>query len=99
MPRRDDDGGGDRPRKSWREIDKARDSSRGGRSSGERPGSRERLERSQAYRDYKSNLDRFFEGFGFQLSLIHGTEKFREPASGTSMVVPLEEYTRNQRTC
>jgi arsenite oxidase small subunit len=44
-------------------------------------------------------FDRFFEGFGFQLSLIHGTEKFREPASDTSVVVPLEEYTRNQRTC
>ena len=44
-------------------------------------------------------FDRFFEGFGFQLSLIHGTAGFREPASETSVVVPLEEYTRNQRTC
>jgi Rieske Fe-S protein len=44
-------------------------------------------------------FDRFFEGFGFQLSMIHGTEKFRQPASDTSVVVPLEEYTRNQRTC
>jgi len=44
-------------------------------------------------------FERFFEGFGFQLSLIHGTEKFREPISGSSIVVPLEEYTRNQRTC
>lgn len=60
MPR-GDDGDSSRPKKSWREIDRMRSGSRHG-SSGERPGSRERLERSQAYRDYKSNLDKFFEG-------------------------------------
>lgn len=60
MPR-GDDGDSDRPKKSWREIDRLRGGSRHG-SSGERPGSRERLERSQAYREYKSNLDKFFEG-------------------------------------
>jgi hypothetical protein len=62
MPRRDDDSG-DRPKRSWREIDKARESSRG-RTSGERPGARDKLERSQAYREYKSSLDKFFSGSG-----------------------------------
>lgn len=60
MPR----GGGDdddRPRKSWREIDQMRGRSR--HTSGDRPDpSREKLERSQAYREYKSNLDKFFDG-------------------------------------
>lgn len=60
MPRR---GGGDddRPRKSWREIDRARGKS--AHTSSDKPDfARERLERSQAYREYKSNLDKFFEG-------------------------------------
>ncbi|HWV39772.1 MAG TPA: hypothetical protein VN033_14980 [Vulgatibacter sp.] len=60
MPR-GDDGDSNRPKRSWREIDRLRSGARRG-SSGERPGSRERLERSQAYREYKSNLDKFFEG-------------------------------------
>lgn len=58
MPLGDDD---DRPRKSWREIDRGRDSSSGG-SGGRSDRAQERLERSQAYRAYKSNLDKFFEG-------------------------------------
>lgn len=59
MPR----GGGDddKPRKSWREIDQMRGRSR--HTSGDRPdASRDRLEKSQAYREYKSNLDKFFSG-------------------------------------
>ena len=61
MPRRggDDD---DRPKKSWREIDKMRGQSRHTSSSDKPDHARERLERSQAYREYKSNLDKFFEG-------------------------------------
>ncbi|AKU92212.1 hypothetical protein [Vulgatibacter incomptus] len=60
MPRSGDDDG-NRPKKSWREIDRMRGQSR--HTGGERPDhSRERLERSQAYREYKSSLDRFFEG-------------------------------------
>ncbi len=79
MPRRDDDG--DRPRKSWREIDKARDSSRSRSSGGERPGSRDRLERSQAYREYKSSLDRFFSGSG---SAPEGLKGLLDPTGAKS---------------
>ncbi|WP_373046538.1 hypothetical protein [Vulgatibacter sp.] len=60
MPRRGD-GDGDRPRKSWSEIDKARGKSRH-TSSDRTDRQQERLEKSQAYRQYKSNLDKFFEG-------------------------------------
>lgn len=65
MARRDDDGES-RPKRSWREIDKMRDKSSGGRSSGAGRSSaqQERLERSQAYRQYKANLDKFFGGTG-----------------------------------
>lgn len=59
MSRGGDDG--DRPKKSWSEIDKARGRSR--HTSGDKPDhAREKLERSQAYREYKSNLDKFFTG-------------------------------------
>lgn len=54
MPDRDDE----RPRKSWREIDRARESKR----SGESPGQRLRLERSGTYSRYKSAADQFFSG-------------------------------------
>jgi len=60
MPRRDDDD--ERPRKSWREIDRARGRSRHTSSSDRSDRAQERLERSQAYRSYKANLDKFFEG-------------------------------------
>lgn len=60
MARRDDDD--DRPRKSWREIDRARGRSRHTSSSDRSDRDQERLERSQAYRSYKANLDKFFEG-------------------------------------
>ena len=64
MARREDDGES-RPKRSWREIDRMRDKSSGGRSSGGRPAQQqERLERSQAYRQYKANLDKFFSGTG-----------------------------------
>lgn len=61
MPPRggDDD---ERPRKSWREIDRMRDRSRHTPGSGRSDRAQERLERSHAYRQYKSNLDKFFEG-------------------------------------
>src|SRR5690606_31211345 len=60
MPRRDDDD--ERPRKSWREIDRARGRSAHTSSTGRSDRAQERLERSQAYRSYKANLDKFFEG-------------------------------------
>ncbi len=65
MARRDDDGES-RPKRSWREIDRMRDKSSGGRSSGAGRSSaqQDRLERSQAYRQYKANLDKFFSGTG-----------------------------------
>ncbi len=52
----------DRPKKSWREIDAQRDKS-GHRS--EEPkgrGKPGRIERSQAYRSYKTQLDKLFSG-------------------------------------
>lgn len=42
---------------------------------------------------------RFLDGFAFQLALAYGSKDFRSPVSGTSTVQPLEDYTRNQRTC
>ena len=60
MPRRGDDD--EKPRKSWREIDRMRGRSRHVSSSDRSDRAQERLERSQAYRAYKANLDKFFEG-------------------------------------
>ena len=53
--------GGERPKKSWREIDRARESGRGDRSR-ERDDGPLGNERSAAYRAYKSRLDRLFDG-------------------------------------
>jgi hypothetical protein len=59
MPRSNDDG--DKPRRSWREIDKNR-----GKSSHVRPTSsdrdRDRFEKSTAYSRYKQNLEKVFSG-------------------------------------
>ncbi|MEZ0314021.1 MAG: hypothetical protein ACAI38_19790 [Myxococcota bacterium] len=52
---------GDRPKKSWREIDRARESGRRD-DSRERGGNVLGNERSAAYRAYKSQLDRLFDG-------------------------------------
>ena len=51
---------GDRPRKSWREIDKGRDGKRSGRTSSDRE--RERFEKTTAYTRYKTNLEKVFSG-------------------------------------
>lgn len=59
MPR-DNDGYDDRPKKSWRDIDKARDGKRS--SSGTPPADRDRLEKSGGYSRYKSAADAFFSG-------------------------------------
>src|SRR5215472_8436253 len=55
---RDDEG--ERPRKSWREIDKARGRSRHVSTSSDRE--RERFEKTTAYTRYKQNLERVFAG-------------------------------------
>jgi hypothetical protein len=55
-----DDGYDDRPKKSWRDIDKARDGKRS--SSGTPPSERARLEKSAGYSRYKSAADAFFSG-------------------------------------
>jgi hypothetical protein len=60
MPRRDDDGYDDRPKKSWREIDQARDGKRSRSSTP--PAEREKLEKSASYSRYKSAADQFFSG-------------------------------------
>ena len=49
---------GERPRKSWREIDKARGRSRHTSTSSDRE--RERFEKTTAYTRYKQNLERVF---------------------------------------
>lgn len=59
MPRDDHD---DRPKKSWREIDQSREK---GTSRSERPDrGADRLQKSQAYRNYKSQLNKLFDGGG-----------------------------------
>lgn len=44
-------------------------------------------------------FDRFFETFGFQLSLQYGDIDIRELMSGASPVLSLEEYSRNIIRC
>lgn len=57
MPR--DDDRGERPKRSWSEIDKMRD----GKRRGSQPDfAREKLERSATYSRYKSAADKFFSG-------------------------------------
>jgi hypothetical protein len=60
--------GDDRPKKSWRELDAARDKGGGGgrrRDPSERD--REKASKSQAYSAYKSQLDKLFKPGGAQL--------------------------------
>ncbi len=59
----DDD---DKPKRSWREIDQMRDKSAHRREGGGGPSgaAQARLERSQAYRSYKTQLDKLFDGGG-----------------------------------
>ena len=61
MAPRDDDG--DRPKKSWKEIDQMRDGSSRGRGDKARPGE-SRRQNSSEYRSYKSQLNRLFDGGG-----------------------------------
>jgi len=44
-------------------------------------------------------FDRFFAEFEFQLMLQHGTENVRQPVDGTTVVMPLDEYSANERIC
>src|SRR5687768_707422 len=84
MPR---DDGGDRPKKSWSEIDKMRDKSSHRRD--ERPGgSQKRLESSQAYRSYKSQLDKIFDGGGLPDAL---KSKLEETGVGAEAKVRKEK--------
>lgn len=62
MPRRDDGDYDDRPKKSWSEIDKARDGKRSGSTGAAPDRARERIERSATYSRYKSAADKFFAG-------------------------------------
>lgn len=52
----------ERPKKSWREIDQQRDKSARRSDPGAGPAQQNRLERSAAYRDYKTQLNRLFDG-------------------------------------
>lgn len=60
---------GDDRKKSWREIDQQREKggSGGKRRRDDLEFARERASKSQAYRSYKSNLDKLFSGGGAQL--------------------------------
>lgn len=60
MPRDNNDD--DRPKKSWREIDQSREKGAGSRSGTQGPSPRH--ERSQAYRSYKTQLNKLFDGGG-----------------------------------
>lgn len=44
-------------------------------------------------------FERFFAEFGFRLELEFGSERFREPVSGTAVVRPLDAYTRQRIQC
>ncbi|MHB1845078.1 MAG: hypothetical protein ACYCWW_09620 [Deltaproteobacteria bacterium] len=57
MPRSDDE---ERPKKSWRERDKAKDRGGSGKTSSDRE--RERFEKTSAYSRYKTNLEKVFSG-------------------------------------
>lgn len=59
-----DDDRPERPKKSWREIDKMRDRGGGARRDAR---DRERFEQSTGYTKYKTNLDRLFSGGHAQL--------------------------------
>lgn len=60
--------GDDRPKKSWRELDAARDKGgSGGRRRDPSERDRERASKSQAYSAYKGQLDKLFKPGGAQL--------------------------------
>ena len=61
-PERDDDR--ERPKKSWREIDQMRDGSAHRKEERPQGGPARRTETSQAYRAYKSQLNKLFDGGG-----------------------------------
>lgn len=44
-------------------------------------------------------FERFFANFEFQLALEHGIDDIQEPVAGTTVVMPLTDYTDNQRVC
>lgn len=60
MPRGNDDGSSDKPKRSWSEIDKARDGKRSGAARVDKD--QARFEQSKQYSRYKSAADKFFSG-------------------------------------
>jgi hypothetical protein len=86
MPRDDND---DRPKKSWREIDQAREKGTGREPRGDRSG--ERLQGSQAYRSYKTQLNKLFDGGALPEALKGGAGGFppgMKERLGDAAVVP-----------
>ena len=71
----------ERPRRSWREIDRMRDGATHPREGGRKGPSEERLRRSGAYRRYKSQLDKLFDGGGVPEAL---RSKLEEAGVGES---------------
>jgi len=64
MARERDDNDGERPKRSWREIDQMRDGSTHRKEPKSGGGPAPHVERSQAYRAYKSQLNKLFDGGG-----------------------------------
>jgi len=59
----------DRPKRSWREIDQMRDGSAHRKEVRPQSGGGRRVETSQAYRAYKTQLNRLFDGGGVPAAL------------------------------
>jgi len=72
----DDD---DKPKKSWREIDQAREKSSHRREGGGGGGGGRGVENTQAYRAYKTQLNKLFDGGGLPAAL---KEKLEEKGVG-----------------
>jgi hypothetical protein len=69
----------DRPKKSWREIDQSKDSSKHHQTDRTADFKDERRQRSGAYRQYKAQLDKVFSGAGLPDAL---KEKLGETEAG-----------------
>lgn len=78
----------DRPKKSWRELDRQRDKSGsgGGRRKDPDAWNRERIAKTAAYSKYKSNLDNLFKPGGAEL-----------PESMRAQLGPASESSKERR--
>ncbi len=87
---------GDRPKKSWREIDRARESGRRD-DERERGGNPLGNERSAGYRAYKSQLDRLFDGAAKPVASKEDEEAIARQLDSTDEAVVLEALASLER--